>query len=213
MCLATTLDGKISDGKSRYPDFTSSADRRRLFMLRAQSDVILVGAQTVRHEQLAPRIREPRLLEQRLARGASEQPQVAILSRSGDLPWHSAYFEDDDQLKHVLVPATTAVTLPEGLHQSVRVHHLAGGLPEALAFLGELGHGQVLCEGGGTVFAEMIRQGLIDELHLTLAPTILGGGASVEAIRGPQLDPRPQFLLEQVNRVGDELHLVYSLSP
>ncbi|MCB1041915.1 MAG: dihydrofolate reductase family protein [Acidobacteria bacterium] len=199
-CLAASLDGKLSGG-ARMPDFTSRADRHRLFALRAQSDLILVGAETVRSENLAPLIRDPKLVQDRVANGLQPHPDVAIVSRSGALRWQSDYFSHP--VTFLLVSPTHPPEMPSRIVYVPVDQELGAGMHR----LFDLGYRNVLCEGGGRLIHAMLAENLIGELHVTLAPTVLGG--ETDLARGAWLNPRPQFTLSSVDQIGDELHLVY----
>ncbi|HLM51535.1 MAG TPA: dihydrofolate reductase family protein, partial [Solirubrobacteraceae bacterium] len=59
----------------------------------------------------------------------------------------------------------------------------------------------VLCEGGPTVLGGLIADGVLDELFLTVAPKLAGGGVDPAITTGPSL-PEPDerrliWLLEQ----------------
>ena len=49
-------------------------------------------------------------------------------------------------------------------------------LPLALDRLAALGHEHVLCEGGPTLFRDALTAGVVDELDLSIAPALVGGG-------------------------------------
>ncbi len=212
-CLATSLDGKISDGLSTTPNFTSREDRARLFNLRSVSDVLLVGAQTVRHESLAPLIRNPKLVEQRRQRRQNDHPDVAIFTRTGELPWQNAYFQAAKQKISIFSPGPLSDSNARQAQElDIQLFTYGDTMNVAFDQLRALRYKNVLCEGGGSLIHSLLAERLVDELHLTIAPTVIGQGDSVCLVRGPLLDPRPEFRLKSVNQVGDELHLVYSLS-
>jgi riboflavin biosynthesis pyrimidine reductase len=71
----------------------------------------------------------------------------------------------------------------------------------------------LLCEGGPTLFGSLLHEELIDELFLTIAPRLAGGGRGPTITSGPSL-PEPaelriRWLLEQ----GGSLFARYELSP
>lgn len=209
LCLAVSLDGKIATNDEGQPDFTSREDRRRLFRLRAESDLVLVGANTVRQEELPPLVRDPELREQR--RGRSAHPAVAIVSASQDLPWASPYFTERQQEMFLITRAPTAATQRACAELEVEILETAedGALAPVVATLVERGYERILGEGGGGLVNTLLREELVDELHLTIAPTVMGGVDTPSLTRGPVLDPFPRFELREMRRVGSELHLVY----
>ena len=70
----------------------------------------------------------------------------------------------------------------------------------------------LLCEGGGELNSALFRAGLVDELHLTICPKIFGGRGAPTIADGdsiPRLNDAAQFELKSLQRIGDELFLVY----
>ena len=69
-----------------------------------------------------------------------------------------------------------------------------------------------LCEGGGVLNARFLAARAIDELYLTLVPRVLGGAGGPTIVAGDGFAPGtlPDARLAQVDRVGDELFLVYA---
>ena len=75
----------------------------------------------------------------------------------------------------------------------------------------EQGIRSLLCEGGPTLFAAMLEEGVVDELFLTLAPKLAGGGTEPTITGGPELPgPAPltvRWLLER----QDSLYLRFGV--
>jgi riboflavin biosynthesis pyrimidine reductase len=69
----------------------------------------------------------------------------------------------------------------------------------------------VLAEGGGVLNERLFAARAVDELHLTLAPRILGGSDAPTMVEGDgfDADALPDGRLISCDRVGDELFLVY----
>ncbi|HOY81856.1 MAG TPA: dihydrofolate reductase family protein, partial [Rhodoglobus sp.] len=80
-------------------------------------------------------------------------------------------------------------------------------LGAALEAVRAMGHVQVLCEGGPSLFAAMLAADLIDELCLTVAPTLEGGDGP--RIVGGDI-PQRGMRLVHVLRGGEELLLRYA---
>jgi riboflavin biosynthesis pyrimidine reductase len=80
----------------------------------------------------------------------------------------------------------------------------------ALQALVGLGHKIVLCEGGPTLLGEVVADGLLDELCLTLAP--LMGGDHLPIALSPRPGPVTGLRLAHVARDGDVLFLRYQRS-
>src|SRR5438874_2977806 len=89
--MVATVDGRAAVNGSAV-GIGSSLDKRLMRELRAEADVVLHGAGTVRADPLSARV--PReLVAQRVARGLTPQPLGAILTRTGNLPEKHPYYE------------------------------------------------------------------------------------------------------------------------
>jgi len=94
----------------------------------------------------------------------------------------------------------------DGLADIVRVGGTRVDIPAVLAVLRERGLGQVLCEGGPTLFGALIEADALDELYLTVAPT-LESGEGRRIATGPA---RPRSMrLGRILRSGNTLLLRY----
>ena len=134
--------------------------------LRALADVVLVGASTVRAEHYGP----PRKAGQK----------VAVVSRSAQLDWTADLFTSG---------AGIAVLPEDG--DAVPVPTIRGGREDVdlAAVLRQLDGQVVLAEGGPTLNGQLAAAGLIDELCVTLAPRLLGGGAKRIVVGPPAAEP------------------------
>jgi riboflavin biosynthesis pyrimidine reductase len=196
---ATALNGR-SGGLS------GDADKRHFELLRRVADVVLVGAGTVRDEGYgALRVSESSALW-RTEHGMPPHPVFAIASRRLDLDPTSPIFTEAP-VRPIIVTEESADAAPfASLAHVIAVTDDAAGLSAALAAVRALGLQQVLCEGGPSLFAALLAADLIDELCLTVAPTLVGGD-------GPRLVggdiPPTAMRLAHVLRGGDELLVRY----
>ncbi|CAM2009914.1 RibD family protein [Acanthopleuribacter pedis] len=208
------MDGRIADAAEGAPNFTSRYDREKLFRLRAEADVLMVGANTVRHELLPPLVRNADLAELRRAAGKPPHPAVVIVSRSLDLPWRAGYFTRAKQPIFVLTTEAPASVRQSAADVGVTV--LEAGDQDLFQFgfnqLHARGFGQVLAEGGGTLVHALLARDLVDRFYLTLAPVALGGRDAPLLVNGPSLKPPVSFLLHHCEQVDSELHLEYRRS-
>jgi riboflavin biosynthesis pyrimidine reductase len=196
----------------------SVADRFVMALLRACADVVLVGSGTLlaspQGTWRADRVYPPaavELAELRAALGKPEHPAVAIVTSGASLdPTHPV-------LERAIV-LTTERAAPE--IDAAEVVAVSPGervdLAVAVAALHERGHQLILCEGGPTVFGELLAQGLVDELFLTVSPVLAGRGPSprLALIEGVELLPDAHVggTLLSARRAGEHLLLRYALS-
>ena len=64
--------------------------------------------------------------------------------------------------------------------------------------------GHVVIMGGGDVIGQAIEQGLVDELHLHLAPMLLGGGTPLF-----RAGTRQMYRQRDVRPSSNAVHLIY----
>jgi riboflavin biosynthesis pyrimidine reductase len=160
--MIASLDGAtVIDGRSG--GLGGPGDRAVFSALRTLADIILVGASTVRAEGYRP----PKKTGQR----------IAVVSRSGHLDWSSELFTSGAGL--AIVPTDG----PEVPAASIRVGE---GSVDLRAALTQLEGDVVLCEGGPTLNGQLLAAGLVDELCLSVAPSLVGGGAK-RIVVGPQV--------------------------
>ena len=178
--MVSTLDGKASVGGRASP-IGSGTDRAIMRNLRCAVDAVLVGAGTVRAEELNLCVPQA-LADKRKSNGRPEQPFGIVLAGSRDLPLHRKLFSSNPNLVVLAGASTPHATLEHASRLGVRVlkSNQPGRLQlqEILALLTEhLGVNSLLVEGGPTVNASFLSAGAADELFLTLSPKILATAA------------------------------------
>jgi riboflavin-specific deaminase-like protein len=179
---ATALEG-VSDALGGAPD-------KEVFRaIRAVADVIVVAAGTVRAEAYGPPRTSAALQEQRAARGQTPFPRMAVVTASLDLDPTTALFTDAPEPPLLLTAAEAPQEKAELLQpvaDIVRVGHGGVDLPLALAHIRSLGHTTVVCEGGPSLNGQLLAAGLIDEVNVTIAPTLVGGASGRLAMGGAE---------------------------
>jgi riboflavin biosynthesis pyrimidine reductase len=173
--MVTSLDGAVAV-HGRSGGLGSPGDHRVFSVLRATTDVVLVGAGTARTERYGPVDLPPELQRRRLCSGRTPRPALAVVTASMNLGAGSRLFEDPDQRVLVLAPAVRLGTRELPGH----VEPVAVGDEEVdpVRVVGELAaHGlsRVLCEGGPRLLATLLAAALVDELCLTTSPQLVGG--------------------------------------
>ena len=113
--MVATVDGRAALGGTAT-GIGSALDRQHMRQLRADFDVVLHGAGTVRADPLSARV-PAHLAEQRAARGQSPQPLGAIITASGNLPFEHPYYQSPTV---VYITSDRPVSVPDSV-QVVRV--------------------------------------------------------------------------------------------
>jgi diaminohydroxyphosphoribosylaminopyrimidine deaminase/5-amino-6-(5-phosphoribosylamino)uracil reductase len=183
--IAQSLDGIIAGTSARRRWISSKESRRIVHAWRATHDAVLVGAGTIHADN-------PRL-NVRLA--SWRDPEVVILDGRLTVPAGAKVFMEK---RRVVVVAARRHALKQQAHvrklQSLGVTVIAMGgeggslsLGAVLKRLYALNIGSLLVEGGGSVFAQFMKAGLVDELSIFIAPLYLGGGSPAFARGVPLL--------------------------
>lgn len=171
--FVSSIDGSATDRHGVSGDLGGTPDAQMFALLRSLSDVILVAAGTTRAEGYAPV--KPSEVDSELRRrlGLGAVPPIAVVSASLDLP---------DRL---IAPGQLVYTCASSPRQ--RRSRLAETMDVVLAgeqrvdirrVVDDLTHRglhRVSCEGGPTLHGELIAQDLVDEICLTIGPSLVAG--------------------------------------
>ena len=189
--MVATLDGRITiDGRSG--PIGGEADRELFHGLRTQADAVMVGGGTIRTERYGRIVRKPERRERRVAEGLAADPLAVVVTARLYLPEDLPLLKDPDSTVAVLT--ASANELPP---TPARVIYLRG--PEEVELelrpllerlRAEHGVRSILCEGGPSLNESLFREGLVDELFLSIAPK-LAGGPPLTVVTG---DPLPSPL-------------------
>jgi len=207
----SSLDGRATF-HGRSGPLGDAADREMFHALRARADAVLAGTVTVGVERYGRLIRRPEARERRRAAGTSPEPLLCLITRSGELPHQAPVFAEPEA--RVLVFAPAGVSLP-AVRARLELVELDPGELTLTTVLRRLRSEHdvrlLLCEGGPTLFSGLLREGLVDELFLTLAPRLVGGGPGPPITQGPELpELQPLDLLWALEHSGS-LFLRYRL--
>ena len=201
--MVATVDGRAAvDGSA--VGIGSTTDHRLMMELRAEADVVLHGAGTVRADPLSARV--PReLVQRRVALGLPPQPVGAIVTRSGNIPPVHPYYESST-IVYVCSDNPVPVDIPTV--EVCRVHTVE----DVLTDLARRGVRRVLCEGGPTLNSALLAAHLIDEIYMTLAPKLAGGEGPLTLINGPRIDPMLRLNLRSIVEQDGEVFLRYAVN-
>ncbi|MFO7907422.1 MAG: bifunctional diaminohydroxyphosphoribosylaminopyrimidine deaminase/5-amino-6-(5-phosphoribosylamino)uracil reductase RibD, partial [Pirellulaceae bacterium] len=187
---AMTLDGKLAShaGHSRW--ISGQLSRERVHELRGRVDGIMIGRRTAEVDDPLLTVRPPTTrvparivmdskaslsLESRLVRTAREQPLLVAVGSDAETRCRVGLEQSGCE-----VLSCSGMTHGEQLR-------------ELLLVLGERRMTNVLVEGGGTLLGTCFDLGVIDEVHVFVAPKLVGGRAAPTPVAGTGLAEMPQW--------------------
>lgn len=189
--FVSTLDGAATGDDHRSGSINTDADHVVFDLLRRLSDVVVVGAGTVRAEGY-PSLRS----------GDPAAPRLVVVSHSGEVP-ESVLGGPEGSVLLVTRSGAPARALGRSRELLGSDFVVAAGTDtvDLLAMrhlLEDQGARQILCEGGPALFGSLLDAGVVDELDLTWSPKVVGGDHK-SIVSGPVRDVAmtPLLLLEE----------------
>ena len=197
---ATAVDGRASA--------LNDEDDRALFLaMRAVADVVLVGAQTVRSENLGPIRMSAEMSRYRANAGMQGVPQMVILTLTLNLDPAARVFSDPDQRPTILTGRHVDRERVDALSKCadiVQIDNLDGN-----GIVSHFGPGGViLCEGGPIINSVLMTAGRVDEVNITVSP-MLTLGESQRIGHGAPLQPPIDMRMDRIIRGDRSLFLRY----
>jgi riboflavin biosynthesis pyrimidine reductase len=168
--FVSTLDGAATGANGRSGSINTEADGVVFRLLRRLSDVVVVGAGTIRTEGYT-----------RLGADDGGPLPLAVVSNSARVP--DALLDSAEGrggvllVTHASAPADAVARARERLGDGnvLVCGDDAVDLPELRRQLAERGMPRVLTEGGPSLLGAMLSAGVVDELDLTWSPVAVGG--------------------------------------
>ena len=170
---AVSLDGKIATRTGDSQWISNAQSRRRAHQMRHEHDAVLVGIETLRHDNPQLNVR----LE-----GEWKQPQRIVVDSRGRIPLNAKLLNDGGN--RVLVATTEAMPRDKRIEletRGVRVLDLPSNesgrvdLPHLWRVLRDEKIYSVLIEGGAQIAASALKSGNVDKVAFFIAPLIIGG--------------------------------------
>jgi riboflavin-specific deaminase-like protein len=207
----SSADGRAAFG-GRSGALGDESDRELFHGLREHVDAVFAGTRTLRVERYGRLVRDPERRRRRVEAGRSPEPLACVVTRTGDVPTNAPLFSEPEARIVVFSPVDVDLSGCPAQLELVLVDPGELTLTTVLRRL-RFQHGiaSLLCEGGPTVFGALLREQLVNELFLTVAPKLAGGGSSPTIASGPELPElrplEPIWLLER----GGALYLRYAV--
>lgn len=215
--MSLSADGKIASANRQLNHFSSRRDHDHLYELRATVDAVMNGARTV---DTAPIRMDPgpkKFRQHRIRNGLAEFNSRIVVTGNGTLDPEAEIF------RHAFSPIIllTSNRCPKkdlARLKAVADDVIVGGqktvdLPAAMKCLRRGWKiRRLLCEGGGALNDALFRDDLIDEIHLTVCPLVIGGSNAPtisDGIGMDRLSDARQFRMTKRKQTDGELFLTY----
>lgn len=204
-----SLDGAATR-EDRSGGLGDPADRRVFDLLRRAAHAVLVAAGTVRAEGYGAMRLDAEAEAWRTAQGLPAQPVFALVTRSLELDPASSVFTEAPVRPIVYTIAEAPAERRDALARVADVVALGDTDVDPVRLRDDLsarGLQHIHAEGGPSLFGAFLAAGAVDELCLTLAPSLEAGDAP--RIAKSQNGAPTDMALQSVLRAGDELLLRY----
>lgn len=180
---AMTLDGKTATRSGDSKWISGEASREYVHRLRNRYSSILVGLNTV--------IKDDPQLTTRLEGVKTRNPIRIVVDSKGRIPPDSKVLEIDENRKTIIVStgdmAEEKSRYLRGKGADIIITDKKDGkvdLGQMMEELGKRGIDSLLVEGGGTVAAAFLEEGLVNKAAIFIAPIIIGGKTAPTPVMG-----------------------------
>ncbi len=207
LSAAISVDGKIAT-KTGDSNLSSKIDKIRVHKLRSKVDAILIGQNTLR--------RDDPILSVRYAKG--KNPIRIILDSRGKISSKSKIIKTCNKIPTILAVSKNISNKNLQRLKKYPLEIIIAGenkvnLKQLLKQLEKRKIKKLLLEGGGTVNWEFIKQGLFDEIIVTVTPFLIGGTKSISLVQGlgfSKISKSTKLKLKKIKQQQNELVLHYT---
>jgi len=207
--MAVSLDGKtaLNNGQSQW--ITGEAARRDGHHWRARSCAIMTGIGTIRADNPRLTVRHTR---------TSRQPKKIIIDNHLAIPIDADILKEGDTCIFTTSAGNTAkIARLErmGVHviPSERTDQGQVNLASVMTTLAQLECNEILVEAGSALSGALIRTGLVDELIIYMAPSLLGGNAR-DMFQWPEFTSLEQKITPRIidmRMIGRDIRIIARL--
>jgi 5-amino-6-(5-phosphoribosylamino)uracil reductase len=215
LSAAMSVDGCIDDASPRRLMLSDEADLDRVDEVRAGVDAILVGATTIRRDDPRLLVRSPQRRAARVSAGRPADPLKVTLTGRGDLDPSARFFTTGDGGKLVYTASAAAERARAAVGSAADVVDAGDPLDLHLVLADLHGRGvrRLMVEGGTGMHTLFLTAGVVDEMHLVIAPFFVGDAAAPRFVgpgRFPH-DARHRMRLVEARPMNGLVLLRYAL--
>lgn len=205
---AMTLDGKIAT-HTGSSEISGKEDLKRVHRLRRECDAIMVGINTVL-------IDNPRLTIHKIKADKSENPTRIVVDSKARTPPNSRILNKEAPTIIAISKSAPKERIRK-LSQKAKIITTGNkkvNLKKLMAELKKMGIKKLMLEGGSTLNFSMLKEGLVDEVRVAIAPMIVGGVKAKTLVGGqgiPYMKDAIKLQLKKYHALGKDLILEYKV--
>jgi 5-amino-6-(5-phosphoribosylamino)uracil reductase len=205
LSAAMSVDGYVDDTTPERLLLSNAEDFDRVDQVRADSDAILIGANTIRRDNPRLLVNSEKRRADRVARGLPPYPVKVTITSSGLDPSYKFFHTGGDKIVYCASPAVEKTRDALGSLATVVDAGDPVNFETLLDDLGRRGVRQLMVEGGSVIHTKFLTQGLADEIHLAIAPFFVGDAQAPRFVNPgtfPQ-DSAHRMSVGEVRKIGD----------
>ncbi len=211
---AMTLDGKNSSYTGDAKWVSNEKSRQKTHEMRNLYTSIMVGIGTV--------IADDPMLDTRYIDGGRNPIRIVVDSKLR-IPENSKIISTSEKIRTIVACSDCAknekkekiMMLEQNKVEVISASSSAADKVDVKVLLkkiGEIGIDSVMLEGGGTLAWSFVNENLIDEIHIFIAPKIIGGENAGTPVKGKgfeKMQMAREFSLCSMEKIGSDVELIY----
>jgi 5-amino-6-(5-phosphoribosylamino)uracil reductase len=211
-----SLDGYIDDATPQRLLLSNDEDSDRVDAVRATCDAILVGAGTVRADNPRLLVRSADRRKARADSGKPGSPVKVVIAGHQSLDPAAKLFTTGDVPKILYAATADAAVHRSALDDAALVIDAGSplSLEAILADLADRGVQRLMIEGGAAIHTQFLSAGLVDELHVVIAPFFVGDTSAPRFVNPASFpfNPKNPMRLIEVRPIADTILVRYQLA-
>ena len=200
---AMSLDGKIASQSGKQIKISCEEDIKRMYMLRNNSDAVLVGIGTILSDN-------PKLTVKEKYVKKPKQPLRIVLDTNCKTPI-SALVVNNVAKTLIAIGQDCNKKFPKNV-ELIKCKVNGKGfidLENLIEILKEKGINKLMVEGGGTVIGSFLKSNFVDDMFIYVAPIIIGGKNTPTLVKN--IDENINLKLVKIKKIGEGILLNYRL--
>ncbi|MFI3316402.1 MAG: dihydrofolate reductase family protein [Rikenellaceae bacterium] len=179
LSVATSCHGHIDDCSPERLILSTTEDWAEVYALRAASDAIVIGAETLRRDNPRLSLKSDTLRQARMDSDRTPEPHKVIISRRGDIDPTLRLFQGP--FKNIIIFSQIERVELRELAEVIVAEHITAALVRST--LEARGLHKIFVEGGAQILDMFLSQGAADYLRIARNPEIVVGDPAA-----PQFD-------------------------